>query len=60
MVDGGIHDHVGDRGGQGVALCHTLVPLERVSKLSAGPGHHGKSSSVRPEESERPGTDPVS
>ena len=60
MVDDGIHNNIEDRGVQGIALCHALVPLEKASKVSAVPGHHGQSVPVCTKKSERPGTNPVS
>ena len=59
MADEGIHDHVEDCGGQGVALRHALAPLERASEVSAGPDHHGQLVPVRPQELERTGTNPI-
>ena len=59
MADDCIHDHIEDRGGKGVVLRHTLVPLEWASEVSADSGHHGQSAPVRLKESECPGTNPV-
>ena len=59
MADDGIHDHIEDRGEQGVALRHTSVPLERAYKVPAIIGQHGQSFPVRPKESKRPRIDPV-
>ena len=48
---------VGDRG---VSLGYAVVPFEQKSKVSAVPGHHGQVVTVRPKESDRPGSDPIS
>ena len=47
VVDEGIHNHIEDGEGQGVALHHALVPIEQASEISAGPGHHGQSIPLR-------------
>ena len=59
MADDGVHDHVENHGGQGVALRYTSVPLERASEVHASLPHNSQSVPVRPKKSKRPGTDPV-
>ena len=59
MADVGVHDHIENNGGQGVALRYTLVPLEWASEVPAGLGHHGNSVPVRLKKSNRPENYPV-
>ena len=59
MAYNGIHNHVEELVGQGVYFGHSMIPFQKESKLSAGPGHHGKPVPVCPKELERPGSDPL-
>ena len=46
MVDDVIHDHVEDRGGQGLSLSNSVVSLEKRSIITSVPVHHGEPASV--------------
>ena len=59
MADNGAHNHVEDRGGEGVALRETLVILEQASKVPAGLGYHSQSVPVHLKKLNRPGNDPT-
>ena len=48
VADDGIHKHVEERGGKGLALGHAAVIFEWKYKVSAGPGDHGQLSPVCP------------
>ena len=40
-------------------MSHSVVPFERKSKVSIGPGYHGQPVSVCSKDSDRPGSNPV-
>ena len=59
VANGGVHDHIENRGGQGVALRDTSVPLDWASEVPDGVGHHGQAVPVCPKKSNCTGNEPL-
>ena len=59
VADDFFHNHIEECGGKGLYLGNSVVPIEGEDTVSTGPGRHGKTTPVRPEELEIPGTNPI-
>ena len=59
MADDGVHNHVEERGVQGVSLGKSRESLERGAIVPSVPIHNGDLTPVRPKNPEHPGVYPI-
>ena len=58
VADDDIHNHIEERGGQGVSLGNSVVSLEGRATVPSNSSHCGDTAPLRPEKLERPGDYP--